>query len=45
MISRDTRLKMFKYFRNGKIDCLMRLYRPEFIAELAKQKNDRRKRI
>ena len=34
-------LKLFKYFRGDKIDCPMRLYRPEFIADLAKQETDR----
>ena len=33
-----------KYFRGDKIDCPMRLYRPEFIADLAKQTTDRRER-
>lgn len=37
-------LKLFKYFHGDKIDCPIRLYRPEFIADLAKQTNDRRER-
>ena len=44
LIGRDGILKLFKYFRGDKIDCPMRLYRPEFIADLAKQTTDRRKR-
>lgn len=44
LIGRDGMLKLFKYFRGDKIDCLMRLYRPEFIADLAKQTTDRRER-
>lgn len=44
LIGRDAMLKLFKYFRGDKIDCPMRLYRPEFIADLAKQETDRRKR-
>ena len=44
LIGRDAMLKLFKYFRGDKIDCPMRLYRPEFIADLAKQPNDRRER-
>ncbi len=44
LIGRDAMLKLFKYFRGDKIDCPMRLYRPEFIADLAKQTNDRRER-
>ena len=44
LIGRDGMLKLFKYFRGDKIDCPMRLYRPEFIADLAKQTTDRRER-
>ena len=44
LIGRDTMLKLFKYFRGDKIDCPMKLYRPEFIADLAKQETDRRER-
>ena len=44
LIGRDAMLKLFKYFRGDKIDCPMRLYRPEFIADLAKQTTDRRDR-
>ena len=46
LIGRDAMLKLFKYFRGDKIDCPMRLYRPEFIADLAKNeanRNDRAK--
>lgn len=42
LIGRDGMLKLFKYFRGDKIDCPMRLYRPEFVADLAKQTTDRR---
>lgn len=44
LIGRDGMLKLFKYFRGDKIDCPMRLYRPEFIADLAKQTTNRRER-
>ena len=44
LIGRDAMLKLFKYFRGDKIDCPMRLYRPEFIADIAKQTPDRRER-
>ena len=37
-------LKLFKHFRGDKIDLPMRLYRPEFIADLAKSVTDRRER-
>lgn len=44
LIGRDAMLKLFKHFRGDKIDCPMRLYRPEFIADLAKSVEDRRER-
>lgn len=44
LIGRDAMLKLFKYFRGDKIDCPMRLYRPDFIADLVKQTTDRRER-
>ena len=44
LIGRDAMLKLFKYFRGDKIDCPVKLYRPEFIADLAKQETDRRER-
>jgi len=44
LIGRDAMLKLFKHYRGDKIDCPMRLYRPEFIADLAKQETDRRER-
>lgn len=44
LLGRDGMLKVFKHFRGDKIDCPMRLYRPEFIADIAKQIPDRRER-
>ena len=44
LIGRDAMLKLFKYFRGDKIDCPMKLYRPEYIAVLARQTTDRRER-
>ena len=44
LIGRDAMLTLFKYFRGDKIDCPMRLYRPEFVADIAKQTTDRRER-
>lgn len=44
LIGRDAMLKLFKYFRGDKIDCPMKLYRPDFIADLAMQTTDRRER-
>ena len=44
LIGRDAMLTLYKYFRGDKIDCPMKLYRPEFIADIAKQSTDRRTR-
>ena len=44
LIGREAMLKLFKYFRGDKIDCPMRLYRPDFIADLVNQTTDRRER-
>ena len=41
----DSYLELFELIgRDDKIDCPMKLYRPEFIADLAKQETDRRER-
>ena len=44
LIGRDAMLKLFKYFRGDKIDCPMRLYRADYIADLVSQTADRRER-
>ena len=44
LIGRDAMLKLYKYFRGDKIDCPMRLYRPDYIADLVSQTSDRRER-
>jgi hypothetical protein len=44
LIGRDAMLKLFKHYRGDKIDCPMRMYRPEFIADIAKRAADRRER-
>ena len=44
LIGRDGMLKLFKYFRGDKIDCPMRLYRPDYIADLVSRTPDRRER-
>lgn len=44
LVGRDAMLKLYTHFRGDKIDCPMRLYRPEFIADLAKNAADRRER-
>lgn len=44
LIGKDAMLNLNKYYRGDKIDCPMRLYRLEFIADIAKQVPDRRER-
>ena len=44
LIGRDAMLKLFKHYRGDKIDLPMRLYRSEFIADIAKNVTDRRDR-
>lgn len=44
LIGKDGMLKLFKYFRGDKIDCPMRLYRPDYIADLVSMVPDRRER-
>ncbi|MCL2637895.1 MAG: hypothetical protein FWD48_05930 [Oscillospiraceae bacterium] len=44
LIGKDAMFKIFKHYHGDKLDCPMRLYRPEFIADLAKQETDRRER-
>lgn len=44
LIGRDAMLKLFTHFHGDKIDCPMRLYRAEFIADFAKNETDRRER-
>ena len=45
LVGREAMLKLFTHYRGDKIDCPMRLYRPEFIADLAKMETDRRERV
>ena len=44
LIGFENMLKIYKHFRGDKVDLPMRLYRPEFIADLAKPITDRRER-
>jgi len=44
LIGRDAMMKLFKHYGGDKIDCPIRLYRPEFIADLVSQSSDRRER-
>ena len=44
LLGKDAMLKLFKHFCGDKIDCPMRMYRAEYIADLAKQTTDRKER-
>lgn len=44
LIGKDATLKLFKHYRGDKINCPMRLYRLEFIADLAETMDNRRDR-
>jgi hypothetical protein len=44
LIGKDAMLKLFKHFHGDKLDLPMRLYRTEFVADLANQESDRRER-
>lgn len=44
LIGKDAMIKLYKFFRGDKIDCPMRLYRSEYIADLCRQVTDRRER-
>jgi hypothetical protein len=43
-LGKEGMLRLFKYFRGDKVDFPMKLYRPEFVADLAKTVTDRRER-
>lgn len=44
LLGRDAMLKLYTHFHGDKIECPMRLYRAEFIADLTKNEPDRRER-
>jgi len=44
LIGKEGMLKLFKYFRGDRIDCPMKLYRPDYIANLVSQTTNRRER-
>ena len=44
LLGREAMLKIYTHFHGDKIDCPMRLYRPEFIADLAESEPDRKER-
>ena len=44
LIGKEAMLKLYKHYRGDKLDLPMRMYRIEFVADLAKQAPDRRER-
>ena len=44
LVGLESMMKIYKHFRGDKVDLPMKLYRPEFIADLAKPIKDRRER-
>jgi len=44
LIGRDAMLTLYKYFRGDRIDCPMKLFRPDYIADLVSRTTDRRER-
>ena len=44
LIGKDAMLKLHKFYKGDRIDIPMRLFRPEYIADVAKQVTDRRER-
>ncbi|MGN1422128.1 MAG: hypothetical protein ACI4XA_02005 [Oscillospiraceae bacterium] len=44
LLGKDAMLKLYENYRGDKIDCPMKLYRAEFIADLVSEETDRRRR-
>ena len=44
LLGTEAMLKLYKHYHGDKIDCPMKLYRAEYVADLAKDTKDRRKR-
>ena len=44
LLGEEAMLKLYKHYRGDKIDCPMKLYRAEYIADLAEKATDRRER-
>lgn len=44
LLGAEAMLKLYKHYHGDKIDCPMKLYRAEYVADLAEQEKDRRKR-
>ena len=44
LLGTEAMLKLYKHYHGAKIECPMKLYRAEYVADLAAQEKDRRKR-
>lgn len=44
LLGTEDMLKLYENYRGDKIECPMKLYRAEYIADLVSQETDRRKR-
>ena len=44
LLGAEAMMKLYKHYHGDKIDCPMKLYRAEYVADLAEQEKDRRKR-
>ena len=44
LLGADAMMKLYDHYHGDKIDCPMKLYRAEYVADLAKQSTERRQR-
>ena len=44
ILGKEAMLKLFKFYRGDRINCPMKLYRSDYIADLVDQTTDRRER-
>ena len=44
LLGAEAMMKLYDRYHGDKIDCPMKLYRAEYVADLAEQEKDRRKR-
>lgn len=44
LLGAEAMMKLYDHYHGDKIDCPMKLYRAEYVADLAAQEKDRRKR-
>ena len=44
LLGAEAMMKLYDHYHGDKIDCPMKLYRAEYLADLAEQEKDRRKR-